>query len=89
MAAVLPPAPLTFEDLLINVLLRFSQDQADTLIAEGYDTPNELRFWELDEIQQWCSNKTKLPATRGGCAYGNPRKVSYLQAYAFWCTDMH
>ena len=87
MAAVLPPAPITFNALLTQVL-RLTANQANTLIAEGYDAPDELRFWSADDIKTWCNNKTKLPANRGGCPYGDP-KVRNLQAYAFWCTDMH
>jgi hypothetical protein len=87
MASVLPPVVMTFEQLLVNVL-RFTTNQATTLINEGYDTLDELLFWDSDDIRTWCHNKSRLTTARGRCPYGDPR-VHKLQAYAFWCTDMH
>lgn len=87
MALPPPAAPLDLHDVLTNIL-RLTDNQADTLIAEGFDAPDELRFWSPDEIATWCSNKTKLPANRGGCPFGDPR-VRNIQAYAFWVTDMY
>ena len=76
-----PAPPVTFEDTLLNIL-RFTANQATTLMEEGYNTANELRFWSADDVKTWAANKTKLPVTRGGCTYGNPR-VKSLQAFAF------
>ena len=42
----------------------------------------------MKDISDWCTNKTKLPAARGGCAFGNPRMLA-IQAFSFWATDMH
>ena len=82
-----PPAPVTFL-LVLTDILRLTGNQANALIVEGYDSAQELCFWNSSDIATWCSNKTKLPATRGGCAFGNPR-VKAIQAFAFWATDMH
>ena len=81
------PQPPTFANVLTNVL-RFTQNQAETLINEGYDATSELVYWSYDDIKEWCVNKTKLPVNRGGCPYGDPR-IRNLQAFAFWATDMH
>jgi hypothetical protein len=82
-----PAPPIDFRGVLQGVL-RFTDNQANTLINEGYDSAIELRFWSPEDVKTWASNKTKLPATRGGCGYGDPR-VKSLQAFAFWATDMH
>jgi hypothetical protein len=82
-----PAPPVTFVNTLTNIL-RFTDNQATTLMNEGYDSADELRFWSADDVKAWAVNKTKLPATRGGCPYGDPR-VKSLQAFAFWATDMH
>lgn len=81
------PPPVTFLAVLTTVL-RLTENQANALIEEGYDSARELCFWNSGDITTWCANKTKLPATRGGCTYGNPR-VKAIQAFAFWATDMH
>jgi hypothetical protein len=87
--ADLPPAPepVTFYTVLTDVL-RLTENQADALEAEGYDNAQELCFWGTSDIATWCANKAKLPATRGGITFGNPR-VKAIQAFAFWATDMH
>ena len=89
MAAIPPqaPQPVTYQSVLTNVL-RLTQNQSNTLIDEGYDTAQELCFWDMKDISEWCTNKTKLPAARGGCSFGNPRMLA-IQALAFWATDMH
>ena len=88
MANIPPPAiPATFLNLLTDVL-RFGDRQANTLITEGYDSIQELRFWDYDDITTWTANKGKLAVNRGGCVYGDPR-VKSLQALAFYATDMH
>lgn len=91
MAAVPPPpepqVPITFRFVVTDVL-RFGVNQATVLIDEGYDSLEELRFWDYDDISKWAANKGKLPLNRGGCVYGDPR-VRNLQAFAFYATDMH
>ena len=82
-----PILPIDFRGVLEQIL-RFTVNQANTLINEGYDTAIELKFWSPEDVKTWASNKTKLPATRGGCGFGDPR-VKSLQAFAFWATDMH
>jgi hypothetical protein len=90
MAEIPPPpqeGPVTFRDVLTTVL-RFGDNQADTLITEGYDSLHELRFWGYEDIATWAANKGKITLLRGGCSYGDPR-VKGLQALAFYATDMH
>ena len=82
-----PPGPVTFRAILTDVL-RFGDNQATTLIEEGYDSLSELRFWDYGDISSWAANKGKLTLVRGGCNYGDPR-VKGLQALAFYATDMH
>ena len=86
---VFSPAPAvhSYQYVLTNVL-RLTQNQSDTLKDEGYDTAQELCFWDMKDISEWCTNKTKLSAARGGCSFGNPRMLA-IQAFAFWATDMH
>ena len=66
MAAIPPPAPVpvTYQLVLTNVL-RLTQNQSNTLIDEGYDTTQELCFWDMKDISEWCTNKTKLATARG------------------------
>ena len=88
--AAIPPQPQaqgTYQHVLTNVV-RLNRTQYETLIDEGYDTVQELCFWDMKDISEWCTNKTLLPAARGRCSFGNPRILA-IQELAFWATDMH
>lgn len=88
MAAPVDQADITaLKDALVNVL-RLSNNQADILQEDGYDTIDCLIHWKFSDIRDWCELKTKLPATRGGVTYGD-RKIKVLQALAWWATDRH
>ena len=69
-------------------VLRLGADQSASLIADGYDNTQELCFWSTSDVNVWCTSKTRLTANRGGVTFGMPR-VKNIQAFAFWCTDMH
>ena len=80
------PVPPTFVDTLTTVN-KLGVAQANCLIAEGYDSVDEMRNWEPDSVDTWCKTKSKLSAARGGCVFGDP-KIKNIQAFAFWATDM-
>ena len=41
--------PTTFKEVLIYVL-RFTNNQVDNLIDEGYDDPDKLCHWDPDDF---------------------------------------
>ena len=85
MAAALNPAQQDFRNCLANVL-GFTARQVTTLVADGYDTADDIIHWNFSDITKWCSAKTSLQILRGGCTYGDLR-VKNLQGLAWWCTD--
>ena len=85
-AAGAPKAELDFVQSLINVL-RFSANQAATLIDNGYRSVDDLLYWKYDEIAKWTSAKNKLPVTRGGRTYSQ-LLTKRLQGLTWWVNDL-
>ena len=57
------------------------------LVDDGYYSQESVLYWEFSDIKEWCQLKSKIPASRGGVYYGD-RKIKYLQALAWWMTDL-
>ena len=55
------------------------------LSNDGYDTISTIIHWKYDKIREWCTNKSKFTATRGGASYED-RKIKCLQALVWWGT---
>ena len=76
---------------LINILdnvCHLTPSQRTTLIDDGYDTARSIVHWNFKSIRNWCEAKSKMPAARCGCTYGD-RKIKCIQAFAYWCTNAH
>ena len=74
--------------LLLEGFYNITRIQATKVIDEGYDSLTEFIYWYHEDVKAWCTGKTKLSPTRGGCSFGDP-KIKNIQALAYWATDLH
>ena len=73
--------------LLLEGIYRLTINQANKVINEGYNSLPKFIYWSHEDVRRWCVEKTKLPPTRGGCSFGNPR-IKNTQVLACWATDL-
>ena len=78
-----PPAnpPPDAMRLLLEGVCNLTRNQANKVIDEGYDSLPEFIYWAHGDVKAWCTGKTKLPPTRGGCLFDDP-KIKNIEALA-------
>ena len=86
-AALPPVAETNYKGLLMNVL-GFTENQAQTVIDDGYRTMDDIVFWKYSEVSNWVATKGKQAVNRGGRTYSQLLKRR-LQGLAWWATEMH
>ena len=85
MAAALEAQAKADFALVLETVCNFTQLQRDTLINDGYDTPDSIKHWKYNRIRDWAEKKATLAVAAGRCTYGDC-KIKCIQALSYWCT---
>ena len=81
------PVPTNVFTVILQGTLGFNNYQIKVLVEDGYYTQESVLHWKFTDIKEWCQLESKKPVICCGIYVGD-RKINFLQALAWWATDL-